>query len=540
MIYMATFFGHYAEYNMDVQFLYNRAYQMYDCIIHGEVPFFYYNDNIGTGYGSAFFYGQLTLYPFLIFVKFGLRPFIQAYSTVTILLTYIGARELSKRFTVNYELAAILYTASAYVLYSIDYIYLYANALGIAISLFFIAKCIDFFRDSKSSLPASVLFFLVLNTHTISALFSFIVCVVIMIMYFDKRKFKEYAKFALVTIVICSYFIINMIYHTNSSIQQNQRDISLSLTSEGSKQSYKVSSRIFLSVIDSIFATIVLRLNTVSLKGMTVLNTFTTLLIIYTIIRNIKKLTKRQVVCILLSITGLVLSISSIWDSLSQKIYNPIQYPRYIYYIILALIIITCIHIRKDKITKILKVIALTCCLMDTILFGFTNIDAFDATQEFQLGWEESNGDYISNQLMSGEYLQSNFDWTPETIQYYSSHVTDQNVNEYTYTKDTPYGSITVNNITTNNAELKLIFPKLYYKGYTAYDENGNSYEITDGYSQYCEVTIPPNTNIQSLTIIYNHPIWLRIWDLACLTLTILITIIYIKERKDKNERKIQ
>ena len=57
-----------AWYIADLRYLYNRAYQMLSCFQDGNMPWFYYNDFGGVGYGSSFFYGQLTLVPFLIFI----------------------------------------------------------------------------------------------------------------------------------------------------------------------------------------------------------------------------------------------------------------------------------------------------------------------------------------------------------------------------------------------------------------------------------------------------------------------------------------
>lgn len=42
--------------NSDLIFLSNRAQQMLSCLQDGNLPFFYYNDFNGVGYGSAFFY----------------------------------------------------------------------------------------------------------------------------------------------------------------------------------------------------------------------------------------------------------------------------------------------------------------------------------------------------------------------------------------------------------------------------------------------------------------------------------------------------
>lgn len=39
----------------DFIFLSNRAHQMLSCLQDGNLPFFYYNDSNGVGYGSTFY-----------------------------------------------------------------------------------------------------------------------------------------------------------------------------------------------------------------------------------------------------------------------------------------------------------------------------------------------------------------------------------------------------------------------------------------------------------------------------------------------------
>ena len=41
--------------NSDIAFLINRATQMINCLRDGNIPWFYYNDFFGVGYGSSFF-----------------------------------------------------------------------------------------------------------------------------------------------------------------------------------------------------------------------------------------------------------------------------------------------------------------------------------------------------------------------------------------------------------------------------------------------------------------------------------------------------
>ena len=56
--------GSNGNYNPDLRYLFNRATQIYNCFSDEKLPWFYYNDFQGVGYGSSFFYGQLTLIPF--------------------------------------------------------------------------------------------------------------------------------------------------------------------------------------------------------------------------------------------------------------------------------------------------------------------------------------------------------------------------------------------------------------------------------------------------------------------------------------------
>jgi hypothetical protein len=305
------------------------------------------------------------------------------------------------------------------------------------------------------------------------------------------------------------------------------------------KEPYKGGTRSLFGITDCLILANIFSIPTSNIYGVTILNIFSTLLIFYTLITSIKKLNKKQIILAIISILGMIASIDVIWDFISSRIYNIIQYPRYLYLSVLCLILIVCNNLNSNRLTKILTKLSLTFCLMDALV-AFVVIPIVKEEQGFEVRftWNyEEEVDYFNNQVMSGEYLQSNFKFTEDDIQYYSYHVSDQNGNEYEYKKDNPYGSVTVNNIETDNEELHLTFPKIYYKGYVAYDENGNKYKITDGYSQYCEVIIPPNTNIQSLTIIYNHPIWLRIWDLFCLVLVIILTIYQISKRNQENRK---
>ena len=62
--------------------------------------FFYYKDFGGVGYGSAFFYGHLTLYPFLPVLAIGGKiAFVYVYIAVIYVIAFTGVRQVASRFT---------------------------------------------------------------------------------------------------------------------------------------------------------------------------------------------------------------------------------------------------------------------------------------------------------------------------------------------------------------------------------------------------------------------------------------------------------
>lgn len=135
--------------SVDNAYLINRASQMLTCIKDGNVPFFYYNDFAGVGYGSSFFYGQLTLYPFLPLLLIGKLPFLYAYITVAYIINVIGILQLTKRFTSEYKFISLIYVCSTLNLLLFITTKMYANMMGFGLGFLFLAYMIDFIRDNK-------------------------------------------------------------------------------------------------------------------------------------------------------------------------------------------------------------------------------------------------------------------------------------------------------------------------------------------------------------------------------------------------------
>lgn len=523
----------------DLRYLYNRAEQMLQCIQDGRIPFFYYNDFGGAGYGSSFFYGQLTLYPFLPFVKLGISQFLNAYTIASIALTYTGSCYLCKRFSRNYKFISILFMCSCFIIQSFFSFSTLSNLLATGISFYFIGSCVDFFRDNKSFIPASIFFYLLMGTHLVTSVISFIICIMLFIMYFDKKRLKDYIKFACFTCVICAYFIANIIYHwgvvTNTKAI-NTRMLSYVAEGNGNIITNYQSKLPFTGVL---FNIIIDKFGYNSNDGFHLINLA---VIILLIIWGRHKFSKREISVFIIDLICTVLSVRLVWVALNKLWLNPIQFPcRFSAYIVLSIMLI---FLRNIDLTKLKKRVFIVCCLPELLLVSFvtTPLDSSLLTDNT-----------YTYQVINGEYLDKSFDWDLTKFEYKKSHVTDQYGNEYKYDI---YKDKVVISVVNRYDDLELTFPKLYYKGYTLckvdredsfammndekYYESTYLQDITDKYdvemgdSQFIKVSLGGSSG--TFVLKYQHPVWLIVLDIVGLLTVIISLIDLIIIRKSSKE----
>ena len=123
-------------------------------------------------------------------------------------------------------------------------------------------------------------------------------------------------------------------------------------------------------------------------------------------------------------------------------------------------------------------------------------------------------------QIVNGEYLDSSFIFDKDLFELYSDSVIDTETNTY-YNFARVKDKIIVENI--DRKSMTLQFPKLYYKGYRLVDEQGNSYKVYKGVSQFCTAVV--NQPQGKLQLRYCHPVWLKVlWLLTFSSFIILLS----------------
>lgn len=198
----------------DATFLYNRCWQMLDCIKHGYFPFLYYNDVGGIGYGSPIFYGQLTLLPFIPFLG-SFSGFINAYFAVRVVVNFFGFRALCKRFSNYATLSACFYIVGVPFL-TLCGVGLYAFGLAVGFSWFFLAYCVDYFRDGNGLFGLILTYFLTWQSNMQATVFATAVCFVLFVVYFKSSRILDYMKLFFCVLALVSFDLVNMFVHRDA------------------------------------------------------------------------------------------------------------------------------------------------------------------------------------------------------------------------------------------------------------------------------------------------------------------------------------
>lgn len=487
--------------NADYFYLYNRARQLLVCIQDGNPLDFYYQDINGLGYGSSFFYGSLTLLPFLPLLNIGSTAFLNAYILIAGILFVIGTLYLSSKFTTKYVSVTCLFILSTFVVQMFSTTGLIANYFALGLSFLFIGCCIDFFRDNGKFIFASLLFFLILNTHLITAVLSFIICVFIFIVYFDKKYISNYIAFAIVTTVFCLHYIVMFVTHIDKGMLLGQ---TTTVFTNKAELLYKFCGSKF--VFSDVLTYTILRVSNV--QGYSIFGFGVLLISLIVIACNFFSLSKKELFCIICFVLGVFCGIDTIWLHLMQQVSVFFQFPlRYMFYLLLGFYIIVVRRINKHL-------------LILMFVFSVPNLLLFGGESDFKLN---NIGDLYNYQFMNGEYLYDNFEFDLDKFESSRKVVIDENKDTYTYVKDKDILYIKYDTDETHT----LSIPKLYYKGYVCKNiDNQVELPVLNGNMQFINITIPANS--RGIYAIYYDASWMPILQWLNYWLIAIIVGLYV------------
>lgn len=474
-------------YDSDATFLYNRCWQMWDCVKHGYYPFLYYNDIGGIGYGSPIFYGQLTLILFIPFLG-SFSGFMNAYFAVSVVVNFFGFRAFCKRFSSYATLSACFYIVGVpFVM--IAGVGLYAFVFALGISWYFLAFCVDYFRDSRS-LPFLILtYFLTWQSNLQATMFTTLACFVLFIVYFDSSRFWSYMKLFLYVLALVSFNLVNMYVHRDAV-----RFVDITSWMQGDTSTARVVFSLFP------FGGFILRgvLSDYPWGDLCCGAMQIGILVVFVryLITGFGKESHRFKVVsfgvLAVCVIGYFVGTRPIWGSVYEVTHIVFQFPiRYFIFLYGFLIVILSRVIRAGK----LSIIVLFLCIMDILI-----------ANPLVVGTTRDELPYVFQCIAFGEYAGSSFPdemlYNTDLYKTYAENINSLSGTEYSWQNE--YNGVTVD-CSLNVEGDTLTLPKLYYKGYQAIGENGERFVVKSGYSNYCEVDIGDYTGVLSLS--YQVPV---------------------------------
>lgn len=492
IIYLLIFMGNRASLvkTSDITFLYSRASSLLDSLKDFNFGIFSYTNLHNLGYGDSFYYGGLTLIPFLPFISSGITTFTTVYFIAMVVTQSLGVYTLTKRVkNCSPRLFVLLYLSNTCVTACYFYTALLCSNLALGLGFFYIAFLIDFFRDRKSYIKASIMFFIIFETHTITAIILFCITVIVFFMYYDKKRWTDYINFGVVTSLFCAYRICNILYHLDT----------LNLKSNVLSDVIKKGS-CFFSTTYAPFGGQIVHIIIKVITGATRVQGFgfcdlvMLLIVMICLIKNREKLTKRSKLLLVICLIGVVISQVYIWRRLDPFIQFPIRYGTYL---ALCLYFISLRYLRNKKVIKIIIMMDIVIATLLVILGGRQTVGSVT---------EKSN--YIGKYVSAGEYLNFNLeDIDLDKFKAMSVQCMDLNTgNEYTYGFEGH--KMTINVDKAELGEVRLRIPKLWYKGYRCYNKKtGKRYECKEGLYQFIEINIGNDTG--KFVVEYSHPWWL-------------------------------
>lgn len=452
----------------DATYIYNRALQIKDCLFHGYYPFLYYNDVGGVGYASPIFYGQLTLFPFLLFTG-SISTFIKVYTLVCLLLNFFGFRCFVKRFSSYATLSACFYIVGVPFIFFVSG-GLYAAVLATGFSWYFFAFCIDYFRDGKGFYLLILTYFLIWQSNFNSVVLATIVCFALFCLFFRLSRWCDYAKLFVSVLVLVAYNLVNMVVHAEAV---RLADFDTLFPGSMSLLRVVLSMEPFggflFRAVEYSFLDGDLCCGFMQFGILSVLT--------YFLVRYFHEESFRFRVCaifvLVVSVIGYAVGISAIWGTVFKATHVFIQWP--IRYFVLLWGFVVAVLSRVVRPNKF-AIAVLVLCVLDIFI-----------ANPLSAGSLEGGVDELLSTIGHGEYAGEGFVQDVDVWDEYRLEVHSKTGEYYPFVND--YNGLSVD-CSVNPGGDVLTLPKLFYKGYLAFGEDGEAFEVSSGYSNYCEVAI--------------------------------------------------
>ena len=493
----------------DMRFLYNRAWNVLDCLKEGELPLYYGNDLGGIGYGVSFYYPSVTLFPFLPFVGLGYEAFAKAFLLAASVLIFLGVSRFA--YACHCEDSGFIgfLVLSGYCTYAqMLMTCLPVNLFGFGLACFFFAYFLECVRDGgEKALCLSVVFwFLLVSTHLLSSLFAFACCLVIFVMYFDKRKLGLYFRLASWCLVASGYVLGNVLYHSGTF-----RSI---MPEPGKLQTFSLLplGGVVFHVCSFLYEGLFSGIGFVDVIPLAVLAVL--------LVRH--KPSRRCLAVLIIAAfawlvgTGVGYKVVGRFGWLANLIYYPTVL-RYGFYVLLALYVV---GFKRGCWGFAKAVLAVSGFISIVVVFLFTSNEDLVREKDYEL----PSGVYFHEATISGEYFTEGFVEDFGNIRYNMSHAFSfEDGFEYWYTSGINGAFIVV------RANDIIQVPKLWYNGFVA---DGDA-DVYCGSNQF--IVIKTGNIGGEVNIRYDHPMFLYLLCVVSWSSVIYLVLSYLIHRYEKS-----
>lgn len=518
----------------DIGFHYNRFLYFQTELMSGRLPFYYNYTLAGFGYGSSFFYGHWLFYLILPFeYLFGYKGFVGFHFVIYLFGGYFFNRKLMRVLHVKEErFASFLLALGPYFMWCFGYCCMLPCMVAQVLGILFLAYCVEFFRDKKNCWKPAIIFFIICGTHTIMAVLLTVASILVCIYYFDKKRLKDYIKFAIAHALVALYFGLNLLYHYDSHFAVN-------------KISANIGQWLDRTLVWNMSPSVVLFFSG-STYCVPFFDILTLVLLVVLVVKRYKskepiKLKERVLfyACLLISILSTLYIFGYYFGGWFVGQFSF----RFMTYVIIFFVVFA---LRKQIVGTKWKVIVGIGC----VAYSFFILCTLQLKQA-DLGWsfnEIANGEYLDescyNQTELGEYVNKLINKVEVNGEFVKPYHIDYGL---VFTNDNKGLVERVDNLKQGNGYSTgvlevydtfasgdiVVFPKFYYRGYECTAISERSLEtiqvpVTKSAHGMCQIEIPSGFEAKELRLYYSHPWFLILVDIISNGVFILYIVLAI------------